>query len=205
MDFDNDKNLVEKAKADRQAFASLYQKYSEKVFNYFWYRLNHDTEVAQDLMQDVFLNSFNNLHKFREEGYSYLTYLLKIAHNLLIDYYKKPKDLSLEDLSQDITDDAPEEITQNFEDSQKEKPPNVLQPDSINRLWINLMALYEEGEDSFSFFDDVGRRQFMRHFYRKELVPDGAEAEDLEGTLRQLHWEMRYNFLFMNALVVVRS
>ena len=92
-----------------------------------------------------------------------------------------------------------------YEDSQKEKPPNVLQPDSINRLWINLMAFYEEGEDSFSFFDDVGRRQFMRHFYRKELVPDGAEAEDLEGTLRQLHWEMRYNFLFMNALVVVRN
>ncbi|OHA58712.1 MAG: hypothetical protein A2370_02405 [Candidatus Vogelbacteria bacterium RIFOXYB1_FULL_42_16] len=132
MDFDNDKNLVEKAKADRQAFASLYQKYSEKVFNYFWYRLNHDTEVAQDLMQDVFLNSFNNLHKFREEGYSFLTYLLKIAHNLLIDYYKKPKDLSLEDLPQDISDDVPEEITQNFEDSQKEK---------VKKLWQEIQTL----------------------------------------------------------------
>ncbi|MFA6416066.1 MAG: RNA polymerase sigma factor [Candidatus Paceibacterota bacterium] len=125
MEFDTDKNLVEKAKADRKAFALLYQKYSEKIFNYFWYRLNHDTEVAQDLMQDVFLRAFNSLHAFKEESYSYLTYLLKISHNLLVDYYKKPKNVSLESLEVDIPEDVPEEVILHLEDEQKEKAKSL--------------------------------------------------------------------------------
>ncbi len=158
MEFDTDKNLVEKAKADRQAFASLYQKYSEKVFNYFWYRLNHDSEVAQDLMQDVFLRAFNDLSRFKDQSYSYLTYLLKISHNLLVDYYKKPKDVSLDELAVDIPDDVPEEVTQHLEDCDKEK---------AKVLWQEIQTL--------SLHD----RDILLLFYRKNLKI--AEIAKIKG------------------------
>lgn len=148
MEFDLDKNLVEKAKADHKAFALLYQKYSEKVFNYFWYRLNHDSEAAQDLMQDVFLRAFNDLFRFKEKSYSYLTYLLKISHNLLIDYYKKPKNVSLDELAVDIPEDVSEEVTKHFEDEQKEK---------AKFLWREIQTL------------PLHERDVLLLFYRKNL------------------------------------
>lgn len=158
MEFDTDKNLVERAKADRKAFALIYQKYSEKVFNYFWYRLNHDSEVAQDLMQDVFLRAFNDLSHFREKSYSCLTYLLKISHNRLIDYYKKPQNVSLEDLNMDIPEDVSADVTRHFEDDQKEK---------AKILWREIQSL------------SLNDRDILLMFYRKNLKV--AEIAQIKG------------------------
>lgn len=116
-----DKDLIEAAQADQKAFALLYDKYAKKVFNYFWYRLNHDTDTAEDLMQEVFLRALTHLAKFKEHSFSYLTYLLTIAHNLLIDYYKKPKSLSLDSLPSDLVSEAPVEVFSKLEKKDEAK------------------------------------------------------------------------------------
>lgn len=125
-----DKKLVLATQADRKAFALIYRQYTQKVFNYFWYRLNHDTETAQDLMQEVFLRALNNFSKFKDRNFSYLTYLLTIAHNLLVDYYKKPQNISLESLPGDLPIEAPVEIFSNLE-----------QKDKAKRLWQTVQNL----------------------------------------------------------------
>src|SRR4051812_5110195 len=88
-----DTNLVKLAKENPRAFELLYRKYSDKVFNYFWYRTGHDKHLSEDLMQETFLRAFEHLKKFKTRGYSYLTYLLTIARHLLIDHYRKPPSL----------------------------------------------------------------------------------------------------------------
>jgi RNA polymerase sigma-70 factor (ECF subfamily) len=104
-----DTKLVEIAKSDPKSFEHLYKKYADKVFNYFWYRTGHDKALSEDLMQETFLKAFQNLQKFRIREYSYLTYLLTIARHLLIDYYRKPKSVSIEDVG-----DIPYEVTEDI-------------------------------------------------------------------------------------------
>lgn len=105
-----DTKLVEIAKGDPKSFEDLYKKYADKVFNYFWYRTGHDKALSEDLMQETFLKAFQNLQKFRIRGYSYLTYLLTIARHLLIDHYRKPKSVPIEDV-----EDIPYEVTEDIE------------------------------------------------------------------------------------------
>lgn len=105
-----DTKLVEIAKQNPEAYEDLYRKYADKIFNYFWYRTGHDKALSEDLMQETFLKAFQNLQKFRIRGYSYLTYLLTIARHLLIDHYRKPTSIPVEDV-----EDVPYEVTDEIE------------------------------------------------------------------------------------------
>lgn len=105
-----DTKLVEIAKQNPKAYEDLYKKYADKVFNYFWYRTGHDKALSEDLMQETFLKAFQNLQKFRIRGYSYLTYLLTIARHLLIDHYRKPTSIPIEDV-----EDIPYGVTDEIE------------------------------------------------------------------------------------------
>lgn len=105
-----DKKLIETAKKNPRSFGGLYKKYADKVFNYFWYRTGHNKTLSEDLMQETFLKAFQNLQKFRIREYSYLTYLLTIARHLLIDHYRKPKSVPVEDV-----EDVPYEVTEDIE------------------------------------------------------------------------------------------
>jgi len=105
-----DKTLIANAKRDPKKYEEIYRKYASDVFNYFWYRVNHNRDIAEDLMQETFIRAFKHLSRFRERGYSYKTYLLTIAHNVLANYFRSPKPISLEELS-----DIPVEVAQHTE------------------------------------------------------------------------------------------
>lgn len=92
----NDSVLIVKAKKNKKDYVSLYNKYSEKVFNYFWYRVGFNKSVAEDLTQDTFVRAFLSLDRYEDKGYSYGTYLTSIAHNLYVNYLKKPQTLEIE-------------------------------------------------------------------------------------------------------------
>jgi len=106
----DDIQLVALAKQNPKEYEKLYTKYSDKVFNYFWYRTGHDKPLSEDLMQETFLRAFQHLRRFNNRGYSYLTYLITIAHNVLVDHYRKPKSIPFEAI-----EDIPFEITEDLE------------------------------------------------------------------------------------------
>lgn len=105
-----DISLVQAAKIDATQYDALYKKYSSRLYNYFWYRVGHDAAVAEDLMQETFLRAFKGLKRFEMRAYSYYSYLLTIAHNVLVNYYRKPKCIPLEAIG-----DVPVEITKEIE------------------------------------------------------------------------------------------
>ena len=102
---EEDKILVKKAQESPEAYEALYKKYSKRVYNYFWYRAGRVKEVAEDLAQETFVKAYQKLPNFRLHAYSYFSYLLTIAHNTLVKYYKKPKMVSLEELG-DIAEEG---------------------------------------------------------------------------------------------------
>jgi RNA polymerase sigma-70 factor, ECF subfamily len=85
---EEDKKFIERAQQNPEAFVDLYRRYSEKVYQFFFYRIGFREDIAEDLMQETFMNALRHLSSYRDTGASYLTYLLRIAHNILVNFYR---------------------------------------------------------------------------------------------------------------------
>jgi RNA polymerase sigma-70 factor (ECF subfamily) len=73
------------------AFDLLVDRYQSKVYTTI-YLIVKDQDVAEDLLQDVFVKVVQTIHsdKYTEEG-KFQPWLMRIAHNLAIDHFRKAK------------------------------------------------------------------------------------------------------------------
>ena len=46
---------------------------------------------AEDMTQQVFLNALQSIHSFRWKGVPFSAWLFRIAHNSVVDYFRKKK------------------------------------------------------------------------------------------------------------------
>jgi RNA polymerase sigma-70 factor (ECF subfamily) len=100
-----DKLLIEAAQIDAKLFSELYLKYKTEIKKYFLYHVNN-LEEAEDLTQETFVRAFRFLPHFTVSNASYLTYLKRIAHNLVVNYYRDKKTtIPLENICEYPTDD----------------------------------------------------------------------------------------------------
>jgi RNA polymerase sigma-70 factor (ECF subfamily) len=84
----NDVELMREIKADNMfAFDVLYKKYSKKVFK-FGYSILKSTEESENLIQDVFLNLWENRHKVENDS-SIKSYVFTITYNSAISVLRK--------------------------------------------------------------------------------------------------------------------
>lgn len=97
MEYGNDFLLVHRARAgDEDACEKLVKKYYLGIYQYCLLHIC-DAYDAQDLTQEVFTSFFNSLYRYREYG-KIKNYLYIIASNTVKNYYKKKKDIPLEEL-----------------------------------------------------------------------------------------------------------
>lgn len=68
--------------------ASLYEEYYGKIANYA-YAKTGDRIEAQDIAGEVFLKALKSLESYKEHGIPMQAWLFRIAHNLIVDYYRK--------------------------------------------------------------------------------------------------------------------
>lgn len=104
MDRTSDALLIGQAKHNPENFGLLYEKYAERVFNYFYFHVNCRRDIAEDLRQETFLKAFTKIASFElhDSAQTYLSYLLSIAHNLLVNYYRDQRlTISLDDMPPD--------------------------------------------------------------------------------------------------------
>lgn len=88
----------------------LYDIYFDDIFRYVAFRIN-SREDAEDIVSQTFEKAMRSIASFEWQGYRFGTWLYKIAHNLIIDTYKKNKpNVSLESIYE-LNDD-----TENIED-----------------------------------------------------------------------------------------
>ena len=80
--------LSRAARSDPEAIASLYDQYAPRIYSYIYHRLN-DPDVAEDLTAQVFLRMIEALDTERGWHSSFSGWLYRIAHNLVIDYYRR--------------------------------------------------------------------------------------------------------------------
>ena len=85
--------LVRRAiEGDAGAFGDLYEQYLNQIFRYIYYRIG-DQGLAEDFTETVFLRVWESLSRFDISKISFKGWLFRVAHNLLVDYYRTRKKL----------------------------------------------------------------------------------------------------------------
>lgn len=88
----SDKDLVHLyVSGDESALAFLLSRHKSKIYTSI-YLLVKDRYLAEDIFQDTFIKVINTLKsgKYNEEG-KFLPWVMRIAHNLVIDHFRKEK------------------------------------------------------------------------------------------------------------------
>ena len=87
---------------DAASFAGLYELFYDKIFRYVLFKTGDRTE-AEDITEEVFVKMLESIRSFRWKGPPFSSWLFRIAHNLVVDYFRKVarrKTTSLEDAGQ---------------------------------------------------------------------------------------------------------
>jgi RNA polymerase sigma-70 factor (ECF subfamily) len=87
----SDSLLVVRAKGgDAEAYGQLYRRYVDPIYRYLSVRLGN-TQDAEDLTENVFLQSFRALDRYRDRGRPFSVFLYRVAKNALIDRFRQRK------------------------------------------------------------------------------------------------------------------
>lgn len=106
------RELVERAVAgDIEAFGELYGIYLDKIYRYVFYQVS-DRTTAEDLTEEIFLKAWKGIHKFTWKGQPFSSWLYRIAHNHVVDYYKTSKQMHFLEGEFEAEDDTPEQIVE---------------------------------------------------------------------------------------------
>ena len=94
----SDKQLVDGYKSGNVAnFELLVERHQNKVFSYIL-MLVKDRQLADDIFQDTFLKIIRTIKAgaYKEEG-KFIQFAMRIAHNLVIDHFRKANRLPMVD------------------------------------------------------------------------------------------------------------
>jgi RNA polymerase sigma-70 factor (ECF subfamily) len=85
----NEASITEQARAgDPAALGSIYDHYAPQIYAYLYRRLG-EREAAEDLTAEVFIRMLEALDRGSFASTSLVAWLYRIAHNLVVDHYRR--------------------------------------------------------------------------------------------------------------------
>lgn len=87
-------------------FEQLLKRHKNKIFTYIVLTVKQ-RDVAEDIFQDVFLKVINTMNKgsYKEEG-KFLPWAMRIAHNMVMDYFRLGKRMQFVDNAEEDDDES---------------------------------------------------------------------------------------------------
>ena len=83
----SDTTLVDRAKANPEAFGALYERYVDKIYSYIYYRTGNQAD-AEDLTAKTFYRAMQHICRYEERGLPFSAWLYRIAHNLVANWHR---------------------------------------------------------------------------------------------------------------------
>lgn len=80
---------------NEQALSQLIERHQSRIYGFIYSKMN-DRDLCDDIFQDTFIKVIKNLKtkSYNEEG-KFLPWVIRIAHNLIVDYYRKNKKMPM--------------------------------------------------------------------------------------------------------------
>lgn len=162
-------NLVDLVKeGDHEAFSELYDIFVDPIYRYVYYRVN--SSDAEDLVATIFVKVWENIRKYRAKKRTFSAWIFKIAHNIVVDYYRAAKDRNFDELNLNI-DVASAERQHN--------PIKVTETQFDNKLLKSALANLKKD------YQDIIIYKFINEFSNPEIA---ALLGKSEGSLRILQF-----------------
>ena len=101
----SDEKLVELyAKGENEAFDILLGRHKTRVYSYI-YHIVKNRDLADDIFQETFVKAIVTINqgRYTETG-KFPAWIMRIAHNLIIDYYRQEKSENLQSCDSDNVD-----------------------------------------------------------------------------------------------------
>ncbi len=102
---ESDKDLINRyISGDQICLEKIIYRHKNRVFAYILL-LVKDKQLADDIFQDTFIKVINTIRNgsYQEEG-KFIQWVMRIAHNLIIDHFRKSKRIPVFDNSNDDFD-----------------------------------------------------------------------------------------------------
>lgn len=180
----SDKELIRKYLDGNQAgLEKLIHRHKNRVFAYIL-MIVKDKQLADDIFQDTFIKVINTMRagSYKEEG-KFVQWVMRIAHNLIIDHFRKSKRIPVIDNNSDEFDIFD---TIKFQDISVE---DKMIKDQIHEDVRNLIEFLPSEQKEVLF---------MRHYFEMSFK-DIAEQTDV--SINTALGRMRYALINLRKLI----
>ncbi len=166
------------------ALEHLISKHQTRIFSYILMVVK-DRELADDIFQDTFIKVIKTLRNgsYQEKG-KFLQWVMRIAHNLIIDFYRKEK--KIPKLDNNFFDDF------DIFDMLEMDEPSVEEEMIINQIHDDVRNLVE-------FLPDDQKQVLIMRHYSGMSFKDIAEQTDV--SINTALGRMRYALINLRKLV----
>lgn len=176
---------------DNSGFAILQKKYN-RIITSLIRRMIHNEEDVQDLTQDTFIKAYNALKSF-QFGYSFSSWIYKIASNTCIDFLRK-KRLTEVSLSQKSNSDEEYEIE--IEDKSYLPDMKVMTEEKIKALRDAIENLPDNYREIIKLRHEI--EMDYADIAEKMNLPLGTVKAHLFRARKQLFEQLKkYRYLFV--------
>lgn len=180
----SDKELISNyLRGDESSLEKLIRRHQRKVYAYIM-MIVKDDQLADDLFQDTFIKVINTVRSgsYKEEG-KFIQWVMRIAHNLIIDHFRKEKRIPVIDRKKD-----------NFDIFERVRisDPSVEEMIITDQIHHDVRALIE------LLPEDQKQVLTMRHYYNMSFK-DIAEATDV--SINTALGRMRYALINLRKMI----
>jgi len=169
MTLNEEKELIERAKKDPDAFGVLYDLNYSKIFNYILKRVAN-IEIAQDITSETFLKALKNLWKFRWKNVSFSAWLYRIASHEIANFFRSKKvTVSLEFSAEPVSSDNPLSDILEAQEELKKQTDFLI----VHKKILQLPVKYQEVVT-------------LRFFEKKQIKEIAEILGKREGTIKSL-------------------
>lgn len=172
---------------NNEAFETLLLRYKSKVFSYI-FLIVRNKELAEDIFQDTFIKAIANiqLDRYVESG-KFLGWINRIAHNLIIDHFRREKNENT------ISSDGVEyDIINNSKLTEKSIEEVISNEQVLNDV-VKLIEFLPESQRS------VVRMRYFEDLSFKEI------AEKTDVSINTALGRMRYALLNMRKIALEKD
>ena len=85
--------MLQYQQGEQAAFEQLYSRYKDMLYRYFVKHCS-DRQQSEELYQEVWIKLIKSTARYKPKA-KFKTYLFTIAHNTLVDFYRKAKPLQM--------------------------------------------------------------------------------------------------------------
>ena len=161
--------LVHQAqKGSVESFETLYDYFFEKIYRHVGFRV--DPEYVEDVVSDIFLKVVQSLPKYApKKSASFAAWVFRIAHNQIVDYYRKQKEILIQEFGGE--EDGQESFFDTFPD---EDTPT---PDVQVQQMLEAKKIREALQHVRPAHREILELKYLEDFTNKEIAQITGKSE----------------------------